>query len=196
LIIDFVGNSGKHKLISTIDIFAGKHTTEEVVALTMRSILRLKRPVKIERTIAEQEEILANEKKRKLEEEAQKARLLPKAIYKTQDINPFDKTDKRAAQAKKSDTIKTLSPKQRALLLKNGVNPDSVEFDEAKHIIADIFRRYDGDLCSIGQARILKKFGYETDVSRDDAKKTIDYIAKNGWQLPLKLKQQNNNEPF
>jgi len=196
LIIDFVGNSGKHKLISTIDILVGKHTTEEVVELTMRFILRSKRPVKIERTIAEQEEILAKEKKRKLEEEAQKARLLPKAIYKTQDIDLFNETDKRVAQSKKLETLKSLSPKQRSLLLKNGVNPDSVKFDKAKRIIADIFRRYDGDLCSIAQAKILEKFGYELDVSRNDAKKTIDYIAKNGWQLPLKLKQQDSNEPF
>jgi hypothetical protein len=35
------------------------------------------------------------------------------------------------------------------------------------------------------QAKILKRFGYDTNVTMDQASKLIDGLAKNGWRRPV-----------
>ena len=49
-------------------------------------------------------------------------------------------------------------------------------------MISEIFRRWDGKLCSFKQAKVLRKCGYGTDVSFAEASATIDALAKNGWK--------------
>jgi hypothetical protein len=54
--------------------------------------------------------------------------------------------------------------------------------DEARQLIAEIFRRWDGELCSFKQARVLKKYGYDANVSRQEAAGILDALARNGWK--------------
>jgi hypothetical protein len=49
-------------------------------------------------------------------------------------------------------------------------------------LIAEIFRRWDGKLCSFKQASLLKKYGFETNVSREDASRILDTLSNNGWR--------------
>jgi hypothetical protein len=49
-------------------------------------------------------------------------------------------------------------------------------------LIAEIFRRWDGKLCSFKQAKVLRKYGYDTEVSFAEASATIDALARNGWR--------------
>ena len=78
-----------------------------------------------------------------------------------------------------------LTEKQRSLLAKQGINPDGVSFSQAKQLISEICRRWDGKLCSFKQAKVLRKYGYGTDVTFAEASATIDALAKNGWRKPL-----------
>jgi hypothetical protein len=49
-------------------------------------------------------------------------------------------------------------------------------------LIAEIFRRWDGKLCSFKQAKVLRKYGYDSEVSFAEASATIDALARNGWK--------------
>ncbi|HSH16826.1 MAG TPA: hypothetical protein VLD18_12370, partial [Verrucomicrobiae bacterium] len=50
-----------------------------------------------------------------------------------------------------------------------------------KQLIAEIFRRWEGKLCSFKQAKLLHKYGYDTEVSFAEASATIEGLAKSGW---------------
>ncbi len=52
-------------------------------------------------------------------------------------------------------------------------------------LIGEIFRRRDAKLCSFKQAKVLRKYGYATEVSFTEASATIDALAKNGWRRPV-----------
>jgi hypothetical protein len=82
------------------------------------------------------------------------------------------------------DNVKQLTEKQRSLLAKQGISPDGISFSQGKQLIAEIFRRWDGKLCSFKQAKVLRKYGYNTDVSFTEASATIDALAKNQWRKP------------
>ena len=49
-------------------------------------------------------------------------------------------------------------------------------------MIAEIFRRWNGKLCSFKQAKVLRKYGYDAEVSFAEASATIDALARNGWK--------------
>ena len=74
--------------------------------------------------------------------------------------------------------------KQRSLLAKQGINPDGVSFSQGRQLISEIFRRWDGNLCSFKQAKVLRRYGCNTEVSFGEASATIDALARNGWKRP------------
>ena len=63
-----------------------------------------------------------------------------------------------------------------------GVNPDSIPYAQAMQLVREQIRRWDNKLCSFKQAKVLKKYGYSTEVTFEQASATIDALAKNNWQ--------------
>ena len=56
-------------------------------------------------------------------------------------------------------------------------------YGQARQLLTELFRRWDGGLCSFGQAKILRKRGLPTDCTREQAKVFIDDIAaREGWK--------------
>jgi hypothetical protein len=80
------------------------------------------------------------------------------------------------------DAGRQLTEKQRSLLTRQGINPDRISFAEGRQLISEIFRRWDGKLCSFKQAKVLRKYGYDTEVSFAEASAIIDGLARNGWR--------------
>jgi superfamily II DNA or RNA helicase len=180
-IIDFVGNSGRHKLITTADILGGNVSDEAIERATERA-KREGGLVRMDKLLDEEEEKLKAEKEeRRLVEEARKARLVAKVKWSAHSVNPFDVFDLAPRKERGWDSGKMLSQKQTDLLLKQGINPDGMPYSQAKQLLNEIFRRFDGSLCSFKQAKLLKKYGYNSNMSRDEAKQTIDVLAKNNW---------------
>ena len=107
------------------------------------------------------------------------------ARFTTQSVDPFDVLELDPVKSRGWDNNRQLTEKQRALLGKQGINPDAISFSQGKQLIAEIFRRWNGKLCSFKQAKILRKYGYEADVSFASASATIDALAKNGWRKPV-----------
>jgi len=62
---------------------------------------------------------------------------------------------------------------------------NAMTFWQAKAMLDVIGRRRDEGLCTYGQARVLKQFGYDpNNITFKDAHRLIDGLARNGWCRP------------
>ena len=178
LIVDFVGNSGRHKLVCTADILGG-NVSEEAVNLAAGRARDAGRPVDMSEEIARAQREIDEAKRR---EAAKRAALTAKAKYSVTLVSPFDVFDISPAQERGWDKGKALSPRQRELLMKQGVDPDSMPYGQAKQLLNEMFRRWDSGLASFGQTKVLKRNGFDAPMRRDEAVKAIDRIAgRQGW---------------
>ena len=187
-VVDLVGNSGKHKLICTADILGGNNT-EEVVERVIKNAKESKGQFVITEALAAEEEKYQKElERRRMLEEARKRSVVARVIYKTTSIDPFNAMDITPARSRGWNDGKSLSPKQRALLSKQGINPDALTYAGGRQIIAEMFRRWNGALCTMKQAALIKKhYGNEHDtktMTRKTATEIIDVLAKNHWRKP------------
>jgi len=183
LVVDFVGNAGRHKLITSADILGGE-VSEEAMELAMARTLKAGGPVNMTEALAEAEQDLKQREQARLAEAARRAQLVATARFTTQSVDPFDVLSLGPVKSRGRDDQRQLTEKQRSLLAKQGINPDNVTFSQGKELVAEIFRRWDGKLCSFKQAKVLRKYGYSAEVSFAEASATIDALAKNGWVRP------------
>lgn len=184
LIVDFCGNSGKHKLVYASDILGGK-VSDEAVERSIRMAKEKGGPIRVSDALDQAEEDLRKEaEERKLAEDLRRAKVIAKVKYSSQFINPFDVLQIVPQKVRGWDSGRQLSEKQLNLLLRQGINPDSLPYAQAKQIIGEIFNRWGKKQCTFKQAKILSRFGYETKVSMQDATKIIDAIAANRWRKP------------
>ncbi|MEI8290758.1 MAG: DEAD/DEAH box helicase [Verrucomicrobiota bacterium] len=184
LVVDFVGNAGRHKLVTSADILGGKFS-EEAIEKAVLKAREARGPVNMTQELDLAEEELREQREQdRLAEIARRANLVATARFTTQSVDPFDVLHLEPTKARGWDQGRQLSEKQRTLLAKQGINPDQVSFTEAKQLIAEIFRRWNGNLCSFKQAKVLKKYGFETNVSFEQASATIDALARNRWRRP------------
>jgi superfamily II DNA or RNA helicase len=177
-IVDFVGNSGRHKLCTSVDILGGK-VSEEVREMAIRK-LQDGQPLRVDQALdaAAEEELRQKER-----EAARRARLTARAKFSTQTINPFDVFDVKPVAERGWDRGKQLSEGQANVLRKQGIDPDTLPYGQARQILNELFRRWDAGMCTFGQAKILRKRGMPTDVTRAAAGQMIDGIAaKEGWK--------------
>lgn len=184
LVVDFAGNAGRHKLVSSADILGGK-VSDEAVQAVMRKAKANGKPVDMTDALDEEEKRI--QEARRLEA-ANRARIRIKASWNSKTVDPFDVLQIEPVKERGWDRGRKLSEKQRAILEKQGINPDSVPYAQAKQLLNEIFRRWDGSLCSFKQAKLLARYGYDANVSMDQAKRIIDAIAANGWKKPEQQK--------
>lgn len=164
LIVDFVGNAGRHKLITTADILGG-NVSDEVVDRAALKARQSGQARRMDELLEEAElERIEEQRRQQLEEAARRAKLVAKAQYRTQSVNPFDVFHMRPVAERGWDRGRRLSDKQRGLIAKHypDLNPDEIPYTQAKQLIGELFRRWDGNLCTYKQARILAKHGYDT----------------------------------
>lgn len=175
LVLDFVGNSGRHKLVSTADILGGNMDDEIVDRARASAAKKSSRGEKVNMT-----DELA-EAQRQAEEAAKRKRaaILAKAAYGTKNVDPFvlyDVTPKREPGWFKG---KRPTEKMAAVLEKRGVDTKNLSFWQAKQLMPAVINKP-----TVKQAKILARFGYGTDCTSQEASKIIDAIAANGWKRP------------
>jgi hypothetical protein len=178
--MDFAGNAGRHKLIHAVDVLGGK-MSERTRELVERKLREGGRPERVD------ELVLEAERKERHEAEAQaaarKAGLTGRALYTMRMIDPFNAFDLVAPAQREWYRGKVLSEKQRNLLRKQGVNPDSMSYEEGKLILNEQFRRWKNNLSTLRQSACLKKFGYETrNMTFQQATDLITKLKANNWQ--------------
>jgi len=190
LIIDFVGNSGKHKLMTSADIL-GVNYDDEVVERAVKKVKQGDIAKRMDLALVEAKEELAREKEeeRRRLEEARKARVTAKVTYTSRQVNPFDVFDIQPAVERGWDRGKSLSEKQRALLRKQGIDADELPYSQGRQLINQLFHRWNNKLCTFKQAKILKSKGLPVNITMQQASQLLDCLAKNHWQRTPELEQ-------
>ena len=178
-IIDFVGNSGRHKLITTADILGGNYSDEVVARARAKAEEADGAAVDMGEALVDAEKELAEERER-----ARRAAIRAKARYSCQVVDPFEVFHVEPWRERGWDTGRQPSEKMLALLERNGIDTRALSFTQAKQLVGEIIHRYETKQCSFKQARLLARFGYPTDVPFAEASRLIDALAKNGWKRP------------
>lgn len=177
-VIDFTGNSTKHKLVCAIDVLHG-NVDEEIRELARRKATtgRL-----VQEAVEEAEQEIQDKREAaRREQEARRAALRARATFSTQDIDPFGAAGLVAPRESAFDRTRQVSDGMRNVLLKGGVNPDGLGFAAAKKMCADIVRRWKGQLCSLKQAHHLHRMGYTPDQTRDMPRQRASEILDSAW---------------
>jgi hypothetical protein len=184
LVIDFVGNAGRHKLMTTADILGGKGSELAVKRVLDKAKAKGQALDMIEALDEEERRLRAEAEERRRREAATRAHVVARAQFSSREINPFDAFQLEPRRARGWDN-KQLTPKQAGLLRRQGIDPDKLPFAQAKQLIGELIRRFNSGLCTMKQANLLSKHGYDTkDLKMSDASKLIDALAKNNWQRP------------
>jgi superfamily II DNA or RNA helicase len=177
-IIDFVGNCGRHKLITTADILGGNYSEAEVAKATQR-VKSSSVPVDMSEALDQARLDIEEAKQR---EAAKRAAIVCRSKYSMTSVDPFDVFQIHKTPERSWDKHKTLSEAQLEKLQQQGISTDGLSYSECKQLLDEVFRRFKNNECSFKQVKTLKKFGYSGPIKRDQAKALIDRIAANGWR--------------
>ena len=144
-VVDFVGNSGRHKLVTAIDILGGK-CTERVVTRTMADALKTGTPFRVCRKLTNTEAQIQSEEKakaikRRQDEEARKHKLYARSEYTQRDVDAFGNGKGGPAQRWLPAMGRPITPGLRKVLLKRGYNPDRFSFRQAMAIVGKIAQK-------------------------------------------------------
>lgn len=182
LILDFVGNAGRHKLVNAADVLAGRELPDAIRAAAAQ---RMEDGEAVHDAIANAEAAAAERERR--EQEARRRRSIQVgARYAVQDISPFGLLETRDPGRIGADA----SAKQRELLSRWGVQVDPgkpLSQRQASAIIGKLIERREKGMCTYKQARLLAKHGLRSDVPFDTASKIITYLSDNGWRATPQL---------
>ncbi len=185
LIVDFVGNSGRHKLMTTADILGGR-VSEKAKEKAIEKAKETGKPVMMTNLLEDEEEDLVEEaKERKVKEDARKAALVAKVKFSTSQVNPFDAFDISPVQERGWEKGKQLTEKQRMLLLRQGLDPDQLGFANGSKILREMFKRWKTGLATMQQCNLLKQKYPKLDVrtlSQKRASELITQLKQNNWR--------------
>jgi superfamily II DNA or RNA helicase len=180
LVLDFVGNSGRHKLVSVADILGGDWS-DDIVERATRAAQEKSARGEPANVMSE----LVEARKRLEEEERERRRaVIARARFGTVRVSPFDVFEVEPKREPGWHKGRLPTPKQLEVLGRNGIPADGVSFWQASQLIDQIISRREKGLCSFRQAKLLAKYGYGVDVSFEEARRIIDGLAANGWKRP------------
>lgn len=177
-VLDFVGNAGRHKLVTVTDILCDDLEEAEREELSRR----VKEKAKREPTNPEAElDVMRREaEERRRAEIAKRSGLRIAAAYSTGEIDPFDLLDIKPIRERAWHRGRPISDKQRAMLTKYNIDAEKVNYTNAQRIIGEIIKR---DMPTPKQVKTLARFGmYAEGMTFKQASAAIDRLAKNGWK--------------
>lgn len=180
-VIDFVGNSGRHKLVYASDILGGESKDRA------REIVREKQlndcsptPVDILEELERAERQAEAEEIEEIEA-SQRSGIKAKVKYKARDFDPFD-----VLQISPPNKIwtgaKPLTHNQRGMLERNGISTRDVDNHTQRLLFNEIVKRRKDGTCTFKQAKLLRKYGYSGKEDFREASTIIDRLAANGWR--------------
>lgn len=189
LLLDFVGNSGRHALVSAVDVLAGEYP-DEVVARAKKLISREPRAdarAMLDKASAQ----LAEEERRRQEAKRRAAGRAKVVKYSMREVDPFavlgldvGPADMRVGDAPATENQIATLQKMRIPV------PDGLTKRAAWRILAEQFRRRREGLCTFRQAAALQKKGYDTRAMTFEAARALmDALMANGFK-PLTRDQE------
>lgn len=155
LLVDFVGNSGRHQLISALDILGGTH--DEATKKKAKKLLE-KKSMTAEEAISEAASVIAAEAKRAAEK---RAAVRAKVSYRVEHVDPFASLG--IAPPAAAGEYKPATTGQAEMLALNGFQapPEGWSFEAAHNLLGEITRRKRQGLASPKQINSLRKRGID-----------------------------------
>lgn len=184
LILDFVGVSGKHKLMTTADILGGK-LDDAVLERAVKKAKESKGAVRMDQELDRAARDIHDEiEARKRVEAYKRKHLIGQANFKLRSVDPFDILGVTPARSRGWDGGRKITDKQRGVLLRAGINPDKLSYGQQKQLLIALFARMNKKLATIGQCKTLRKRGVDTTgMTFDQARLKLDEIAaQEGWR--------------
>jgi len=186
-VLDFVGNSGNHKLITVADILGGK-VSDRALKLAKKKMEKKGEAMDVMEVLEEsEEEIRKRIERTKREAEARRVKLVARSKYTKIEINPFDALDLVPTKPKPFDMGKKLSESQVNLMARFGINASQYPYTQAKQLFVELCKRLKDRKATPRQADVLKRAGYANaaELPAKEAKVLIDNLRNNGWKRPV-----------
>jgi len=194
-VVDFIGDAGRHKLVSPLDVLGGDDLDPAVRDRALRIIEESESDEPSDPDIAIEQSVdeLAAETKAAVEKaealrlqiEARRANLWAESSNVSQEVDPFDLFDiPRPTGLKIPTHVEMASATMVGFLKRQGIaNAELLTKAEANQVNKKVWGSIKGNKATVGQRKILVRFGYAPDsYTKDGASKIIDRIAKNGWK--------------
>lgn len=158
LVLDFVGNSGKHKLVGPLDALAGREVSDEARAIAQKAL---------DDGQAELDGVLEHaEQEAEAQKRARRAKLNDKLLveYRSREIDLFlgdvwVAFDPDSPAAQRPATAEQL---EAIVLAKLATPPAGISEAEARAMLDAVAARRKAGLCTVPQARLLEKLGFNT----------------------------------
>jgi superfamily II DNA or RNA helicase len=176
-VIDFRGNAGRHKLVTATDILGGRYPAD-VVAKAKANIAKAGTAVGVSDALKVASEQVEQARQR---DQERRKKVMGNAEFRTEEINVFNVFDLAPPLLRRnSEVAEPATDKQVAFLQRNGIAIDAINRRSAGMLCREIIDRREKGLATFKQSRILKRHGFATDVTFDEASRLIDRIFKRG----------------
>lgn len=184
LVLDFVGNSGRHKLVTALDILGGKEDGPDAEAIRAKA-QKLAEEAGEEGRAVDPEEIAEKAKEeleKEREEAARRVRLRASATYEVVDVSPFYGVlgmDTPMPLPRRYPS-KHLTERQVAALEAFGFKDAAgMDYADGKRLLDECFRRKDAGEPSYKQIMFIRKIGAEVPATRKEAQAIIgSYLSR------------------
>ena len=187
LVLDFEGNAGRHKLVTSVDILGacGSNAVDgDIIAIAKRKLKEASESGKPMMTAEAIEEAKEEARLRHLEEVKRRAQLRAKATFSAISVDPFDIFGiQRTCPSRGRDTVRRLSDKQVAVLQGIGIeNVSDMSYRDGTRLLHEHFRRMKEGRPTLRQERMLRRMCYGMPVrTKEKASEIIDqYFASKG----------------
>jgi superfamily II DNA or RNA helicase len=159
-VIDFAGNPGRHKLVTAVDILGGNY--DEVVVERARKKVEQGQAINPSQALVDALKEIEDERQAR----ERRAKVIGKAQFEAQLVNPFNVFDVHPARIRGWDSRRGASPKQVQLLGTFGIKADAnMSMTHASQLIDECMRRKKNGLVDFNQAKKLKTMGLSGDMS-------------------------------
>lgn len=171
LLIDFVGNCGRHKVVTAYDALGSNYTDRERQRAAALSLHGNNGPIFAAKTLKNARDQLAHEDEidiRKMRE------LRVRAQYRVKDLSPFD-ANGGAGREKQPKSRAWIAPQVRNRLEARGQWRNDLTAAGASWLLKH---------ASPKQQTHLARHGFRTDLLVSQACKIMDVLSNNGWRWP------------
>ena len=179
-ILDFVGNSGRHKLVSTVDILGGKDIDEDEEEARRRAKKRCEESGEAIDMIAVLEKSREEIRREKTEQAKRRNFIQATAKFIEVSVDPFNIFDlPPVEESVRCPLGRSLSWRQKELLReKLKIDPDRIGAAHARQLLDEYFRRVNEHLATFGQMKMLRKFGVAVPMRFDEASRTLNRLLR------------------
>lgn len=184
-VLDFVGNSGKHKLVTAADILGGNYS-DDVVDRAREIIEReTDKPAPVAEALEQAKAEAEAARKRKRHLVHRRAGVIGKATFSVGTSNLFDLLDISPQRERGWNRGRAPTENQVAFLAKHKVNMSGLTFTDASALIGGIINRRNRGLCSPRQSKQLARCGVDpAEVTIEQASRMMAEIKAAGWRRP------------